>query len=110
MANTYENAALDTNLGSDAEYQAYIQAVEAAILASGFMEVAPDTGQINPLTVVRPSISTYSGYRIYRAKDSLAATKPLYAKVEYGLGTATDRAVIRRTMGTGSNGAARTPS
>lgn len=105
MANTYENLSVDNLPGTDAEWQAWVQAIEAAILASGFLEVAPDTGQINPLTIARPALGAYAGYRIYRAKDSLAATKPLYAKVEFGnTGSGADRPIIRRTMGTGSNG------
>lgn len=104
MANTYESST-DNLLGSDAEFQALIQKFEAALLASGFLEHTTDTGQIDPLTVVRPSVSTYAGYRIYRAKDALAATKPYYVKVEFGVGSVNDRILIRRTLATGSNGA-----
>lgn len=106
MANTYENLAVDNVPGTDAEWQAWCQAIEAAFLASGFLEVAPDTGQLNLVTTTRPALGTYAGYRIYRAKDSLAATKPYYIKVEYGnTGSGQDRPVFRRTAGTGSNGA-----
>lgn len=98
------SATLDNNLGSDAEYQAWIQQIEAGLLASGFLEVASDTGQIVPTSVTRPSTGTFSGYRIYRAKDALAATKPLYVKLEFGVGATTARPSLRRTMGTGSNG------
>ena len=105
MANTYDGS-IDTTIGSDAEYQAWIQTFEAAFLASGFLEVAPDTGQINPLTVVKPASNTWSGYRMYRAKDALAASKPVYVKVEFGTsGNSTTAISIRRQVGTGSNGA-----
>jgi len=98
-------ATIDNNLNSDAKYQAFIQAIEAGILASGYLEVAPDTGQINPLTVVRPATNTFSGYRIYRTKDTIdGAAKPVYYKVQYGVGSTIDRIKIERAIGTGSNG------
>jgi len=101
----YEST-VDNVLGSDAEFQAYVQDYEAAILASGFLEVAPDTGQLNPLTIAKPAVvSTWAGYRIYRATDAMAPTKPIYIKVEYGVGAAVDRFAVRRTTATGTNGA-----
>lgn len=110
MANTYENLALDDNFGTDAEYQAFTQAFEAAILASGFLEVAPDTGQANLATHVRPAVGAYSGYRIYRGKDALQATKPIFVKVEFGVsGSGVDKYQIRKTLSTATNGAG-TPS
>jgi hypothetical protein len=90
-------------LDSDARFQAWVQATEAAFLASGFLEVAPDTGQINPATIAKPSVSSFAGYRVYRAKDALAATKPLYCRIDYGLANA-GRGSIKRITGTGSNG------
>lgn len=106
MANTYENLAVDNKPITDAAWQSWCQAIEAAFLASGFLEVAPDTGQLNLATTTRPSIGTFAGYRMYRAKDALAATKPFYIKVEYGnTGSGQDRPIFRRTSATGSNGA-----
>lgn len=100
------DSAFDNVLDNDADFQQFVQKYEAAILASGFLEVAPDTGQLNPLTIARPgAINTYAGYRIYRAKDPLAATRPFYVKIEYGVGSTLDRPFARRTLGTGSNGA-----
>lgn len=101
---THESV-LDNIIVSDAKFQAFVQGVEAALLASGFLEVAPDTGQINPLTVARPAINTYAGFRIYRAKDAMAATKPHYIKVEYGVGSVVDRPRLQRTCSTSTNGA-----
>lgn len=105
MANTFEGV-LDNNVANDAEFQAWCQTIETAILASGFLEVAPDTGQLNLATATRPLAGAYSGYRIYRGKDSVQATRPIYIKVEYGAGSGgVDRPSIRRTVGTGTNGA-----
>lgn len=105
MANTYE-AVVDLRINNDANFQAACQAFEAAFLASGFLEVAPDTGQLNLVTVTRPALGVFAGYRIYRAKDSQAATHPLYLKIEFGAGAGSvTRFTIRRTVGLLSNGA-----
>jgi len=97
-------ATVNNIFDSDAKFQAWVQATEAAFLASGFMEVAPDTGQINPATVVRPATNAYAGYRMYRAKDALAATRPIYVKLEFGIGSIAGRGKLQRTTNTGSNG------
>lgn len=102
----YQATSVNNVLDSDAKYQAMCQHFEAALLASGFLEVTSDTGQLNLATVTKPSVaSTYAGYRMYRAKDPIAGTNPFYVKAEYGVGSATDRFAVRRSMGTGSNGA-----
>jgi hypothetical protein len=98
------HAQVDNNFASDAEYQAFFQAIEAAYLASGFWEVAPDTGQLDLATMVRPAINVFGGYRMYRAKDPLQASKPLYMKLSFGLAGALDRPKLERSLGTGSNG------
>lgn len=100
------SATIDNNIGSDAEYRAWCQSFEAALLASGFLEVAPDTGQLDMTTMTTPVANTYGGYRIYRAKDSVAAQWPYYIKLEYGLAAGAIAGVmVRRTLGTFSNGA-----
>jgi hypothetical protein len=102
---TYANLAVDNKPDTDAEWQAWCQAIEAAFLASGFLELAPDTGQLDLTTTVRPALGTWAGFRMYRAQDDFAATKPFYVKVEYGVtGSGQDRPIIRRTSATGSNG------
>jgi len=98
-------ATISNVIDTNAKFQAYVQSIEAAFLASGFLEVAPDTGQINPATVVTPSLNAFAGYRIYRAKDALAATKPLYVKLEFGIAGVAGRPKVQRTTGIGSNGA-----
>lgn len=103
---TYKNEAIDNVFGSDAEFRAFCQAYEAALLASGFLEVAPDTGQLDLTTMVRPAANSFlAGFRMYRAKDSLSATRPMYIKLEFGLATGTIAGpMVRRTTATGSNG------
>lgn len=108
MANTFETTIdlTDAAIASNAGFRTWVQAVEAALLASGFLEVAPDTGQIDPATVLAPTVTNGdAGYRIYRAKDALAATRPLYLKLIFGTGNTVGRPRINRSLGTGSNGA-----
>lgn len=108
MANTFETTIdlTDAAIASNAGFQAWVQAIENAILASGFFEVAPDTGQINPLTVAAPTVSaTDAGYRVYRAKDALAATRPVYLKLIFGTAAQVGRVRLTRVIGTSSNGA-----
>jgi hypothetical protein len=105
----YENNTIDNIFATDAEWRTWCQAVEAALLSSGFLVAAADTGQIDLTSVARPAISSYAGYKIYKANDALAASKPMYVKIEYGCGTVTDRPLCRATVSTATNGAG-TPS
>lgn len=100
------NAVVDNTFANDTEFRAYCQAFEAALLASGFLAVAPDTGQLDLTTVVRPATSTYAGFRIYQAVDPLAVLYPLVVKIEFGVGSGGQtRPMMRSTCATGTNGA-----
>jgi len=65
---------------------------------------APDTGQINWSTVVRPGTNSLGGYEIWRFNDSQQATAPIFMRVEYRTGTGATVPVVNVTVGTGSNG------
>ena len=101
------SAVVDNNIGSDAEFRLYCQAFEDALLASGFLAVASDTGQVDLATITVPgAINTDAGYKIYEAIDDLAATNPLKVRVNYGVGNAVTRPRIGLLFSpTGSNGA-----
>lgn len=101
----YNNAAVDNNFASDAEWRAWITEIQSAILASGFLIAASDTGQIDLATATRPAINSLGGFKMYKANDSLHATKPLFIKVEFGCGSATNRGKISITQSTATNGA-----
>lgn len=105
MANTYELNGTSHWLTTSALFQTFIQALEAAILASGFLEVAPDTGQLTLATATKPAPNAYAGYRIYRAKDALQATKPIFLKVEYGISAGGNDPQTRFTVSTATDGA-----
>jgi hypothetical protein len=101
----YNNAAVDNNFASDAEWRAFCLEFQSAILASGFLVAASDTGQIDLTSASRPAINTHAGFKMYRADDALQATKPIFVKVEFGCGNATNRPKISVTVSTGTNGA-----
>jgi hypothetical protein len=100
----YHNAAVDNLFASDAEWRAWCLEIQAAILASGFLIAASDTGQIDLTTAVRPAIGTLAGFKMYRANDALQATKPIFVKVEFGVGTSTARGKISISSATSTNG------
>jgi len=64
-----------------------------------------DSGQINWTTVSAPTgANNYPGYEVWRFNDSLQATKPVYYRLDYGAGGATNTPSVRLSVGTGSNG------
>ena len=94
-----------TNVTSDANFRAWGSYVSAQLAAMGLVQTA-DTGQINWATVTNPgAINTYSGYEIWRFADALQATAPVYIKIQYGEGAATDGPGMRFQFGSGSDGA-----
>jgi hypothetical protein len=95
---------LPAYISGDADFQTWVTGIHNEISALGLVQTA-DTGQINPATVARPGTSTFAGYEIWRFADSLQATKPVFLKIEYGIGAAADRPALAMTVGTGSTGA-----
>lgn len=91
----------DTN----AHFEAWGSAFATGVQNAGFSKTA-DTGQINWATVAAPlAANTKQGYEIYSFADTLSATKPLFFRIDYGSGTATNTPAIWLTVGTGSDGA-----
>lgn len=100
----YNNAAVDNIFASDAEWRTWCQAIDTAMKASGFLIAASDTGQIDLTTAVRPAINTLAGFKMYRASDALQATKPMFVKLEFGVGGAITRGKLTCTIATSTNG------
>lgn len=98
-----DQRALLAFLGTDADFRAWASGV-AAQIATGLTKVTAETGQIDLTTVARPSINTFAGFEMYRFSDSLQATKPVFVKIEYGIGGVADRPALAVTIGTGTNG------
>lgn len=83
---------------NDANFRAWGSDLSAAFAEVGLVKTA-DTGQINWTTVLRPGVSAYAGYEIWRYIDS-----SVFLKVDYGTGNSADSPSIRVQVGTGSNG------
>jgi hypothetical protein len=92
-------------LSNDADFRTWVQGIQAQLAVAGMVKTA-DTGQINSATVARPGvINTAAGYEVYRFDDALQATRPVFFKLEYGVGGAVDRPAIWLTAGSSSDGA-----
>lgn len=86
---------------TDAQYRAWAQEIEAAIVAIGLV-VASDTGQVDLTTLTRPAGLVYSGYRMYKTNDGLV---DLYVKLRFGTGSSSNSGRVAISVGTGTNGA-----
>ena len=103
MATTFSNQLQPSN-STDALFRLWCTFVRDAFL-TGWVQTA-DTGQMNFATVTKPgAANTMQGYIIVRMDDSLQASFPVYAKVEFGSGNgAANEPGVQITLGTGSNG------
>lgn len=90
---------------SDAEFRAWVSLCESLLDDSGLVRTA-DSGQINPATVLRPTVANAAqGYSVWRFADPLQSVAPVFVKVEYGSGTGAANAGCWFTVGRGSDGA-----
>lgn len=89
---------------TDPGFRAWALELSTYLQSAGLVKTA-DTGQINFVTVSKPSANTAAGYEIYTLNDSLAGTRPVYIKLEYGSGSTNIIPQIWITTGSGSNGA-----
>lgn len=100
------DAALSTSpdVTSDANFRGWAQAVHDALIACGLIQTS-DTGQLTISTATSPSASAFAGYEVFRFDDAAQATDPIVIKVEYGKGTNANRAALRITIGSSTDGA-----
>lgn len=89
---------------NDAGFRAWGDDFATRLAAVGLVQTA-DTGQVDWTTVARPGTNTDGGYEIWRFDDALQASAPIFIRLDYGTGAATDRPRIRMTVGIGSDGA-----
>lgn len=94
---------LHSYLGTDADFQTYIQGVETILAGIGMVQVT-QTGELNPLTATRAGASTDAGFRVWRMADTLQATVPVYVKFWFGQASTADRPRIKIDIGTGVDG------
>lgn len=96
---------IDAFIDTDAKFRSWASAINTAILGCGLVD-AGDSGQIDLTTVSQPGASdTYQGYKVYAFNDTLQGTTPIFVKVEFGSGGASDRPALRVTVGRATNGA-----
>jgi len=91
-------------LADTATFRTWSQGIDAQLRACGLVLTA-DTGQVDLTTAVLPAANAYAGYKIYRFADALQATKSVFIKLEFGVGSPTDKPQLRFQSGTGTNGA-----
>jgi hypothetical protein len=101
-------ANLESYLDTDARFRALCAFISDNLTAGGIVKTA-DTGQINLVTVNKPTASnTSAGYEIRRFDDALQATKPVFFKLEFGTAIMSANHThlgLWLTIGTGSDGA-----
>jgi hypothetical protein len=90
--------------GSDAAFRTWAAEFIAKMLATGTLTQTADTGQINTATVTRAGTNSNAGYASFYLNDSLHGTAPVYFRVDFGTGAATNAPRIQITVGTGMNG------
>jgi hypothetical protein len=99
MATRIENQPFDT---ATANFKLWTGFIRNLILTTCGWTQTTDTGQTNPTTVASAPANGSIVYELYQATDTLAATKPLIVRIEYGQISALPSISI--TVGTGSNG------
>jgi hypothetical protein len=102
---TLQSASLSFSNASAAAFKAWGQGVGNLLGACAALQKTTDTGQIdwstNPAV---PGSNAAAGYEVYRFKDALQSTAPIFLKLEYGNGSSTNP-LMWITIGTGSDGA-----
>lgn len=93
-------------VADDAAYRTTIAAFIASLIAAGATQTS-DTGQINTTTVTKPvSTNTYSSAgAMFRFSDTLQATKPVFIKFTFGVGSVATNIRIGMQVGTATDGA-----
>lgn len=95
-----------SGINSNTPFRAWGLAWSTALQAADALQKTTDTGQVDWSTVTGPTVAnTVSGYEMYRFKDSLQSTAPIFLKVEWGNGTTAANGQMWFTVGTGSDGA-----
>jgi hypothetical protein len=97
---------LPANVFATADFRAWGSGIAAQLAAIGLVKTS-DSGQINWATVVPPASGAYAGYEIWRFNDALQATKPVFIRLDYGIGgsgSSTSPALLAN-VGTSTDGA-----
>lgn len=87
------------NQTTDEGFRAWYEIVRDGLVAVGWTQTA-DTGQLDPVTMIRPAVNTAAGYEIWQSPDG-----SLIAKLEPGCGSNTSTPQMWMTFGKSTNGA-----
>lgn len=89
---------------TDAAFRAFGSAISNIFLNLGFVKTA-DTGQVDWVTVVRPSTNnTTTVYEVWRFDDALQSTTPIFFRIGYGFNNLSLNGYATIEVGSGSNG------
>lgn len=90
---------------NDVNFRDWVGAVHAGMLTAGWAATT-DTGQLDPVTAIRPTvISTYAGARTYRLDDPLASTDPIFVQLRFGTGATVTNPALTVQVSNATNGA-----
>lgn len=102
MTTQFWSSVMDQN--TDVTFRVWGLEMNTKLAAAGLVQTA-DTGQINWVTATRAAINTDAGYEIWQFNDAMQATAPIFLKIHYGSGSATNVPRLRIIVGTTTNGA-----
>lgn len=88
----------------DAGFRAWWQDLRTVLSAIGLVQTA-DTGQLDPLTMVRPATNAFAGYETWRFDDALQSVAPIILRIRPGVSAAVTRPVVDLTVGQETDGA-----
>jgi len=95
---------LPITMSDDATFRTYIQNFETALAACGLVQV-PQTGEMNPTTVTKPTTTwTLPGFRIWRLNDAAQSTNPIFLRFDHGTANAITTPYTYLSIGTAVDG------
>jgi hypothetical protein len=103
MATKFSNTLQPSN-STDALFQAWCAFIRDAFLDGGWVQTS-DIGQMDFDTVAHPTTTNAkAGYIVVRMDDALAASAPVYVRVDFGSGGAANNPAVWIDIGIGSDG------
>lgn len=109
---TAYSPSLCVNSNTAADFHAWAQWIEDALVTIGGWAVTADTGQTLPSALpVATQVGQHKGFRIYKMTDDLSATAPVFMRIDFGSGNWIPSVngppwpcALWLTIGTGSDG------
>ena len=98
----YSNTPIAHN--TDAEFRAWAQELHACVVSAGWLATA-DTGQVDLTTALRPSASSFAGYKMYADPSSAQGVAPIFLKLQFGTASTATYPQVLVQIGSATNGA-----